>query len=87
MCEENSARIANLEEEIQELRKTIESLASRRDEEKAPEVPVANGDDVVADDVAPIEENRMEVAEQNQAEERTNQPTSSNAQKSYLTSY
>ncbi|KAL6734427.1 hypothetical protein Aduo_004969 [Ancylostoma duodenale] len=79
MCEENSARIAILEEEIQELRKTVESLAAQRsDEEKAADVPEANGGDVMAGDDAPVEENRMEVAEQNQ-EERSDEPTSSNA--------
>ncbi|KAL6730203.1 hypothetical protein Aduo_001191 [Ancylostoma duodenale] len=79
MCEENSARIAILEEEIQELRKTVESLAAHRsDEEKAADVPEANGSDVMAGDDAPVEENRMEVAEQNQ-EERSDEPTSSNA--------
>ncbi|EYC20674.1 hypothetical protein Y032_0021g360 [Ancylostoma ceylanicum] len=80
MCEKNSARIATLEEEIQELRKTVESLAFRRDEKKAAEVPLANNDDVVAGDVAPMEKTRMEVAEQNQAEELSNEPLSSNAQ-------
>ncbi|KAL6741928.1 hypothetical protein Aduo_015135 [Ancylostoma duodenale] len=81
MCEKNSARIAILEEEIQELRKTVESLAAHRsDEEKAANVPEANGGDAMAGDDAPVEENRMEAAEENQ-EVRLNEPTNANARK------